>query len=48
VDSLTQHLAIFLNIHLINEKGFKLDAFLDALKQEKVLSTEDMDKIKIF
>jgi len=49
VDSLTRHLAIFLNIDLINNiKGFKLDVFLDILKQEKLLSTEEMDKIKSF
>ena len=48
MDSLTRHLAIFLNIHLIFAKSFKLDVFFDLLKQEMLLSTEEMDKIKSF
>jgi len=48
VDSLKRHLAILINIYLINARSFKLDILLDVLQQEKVLSTEDIDKIKSF
>ena len=46
MDSLKWHLAILLNINAICTKSFRLDIFIDQLKQEKFLSTEEMDRMK--
>ena len=46
VDSLVQHLSIFLYIRLTNAKAFKLDLLLDILKEETFFSAEEMGIIK--